>query len=181
MTLRRRRRYSSNGLQKCRVSISAAVERKGIEEAMADAISPMDIDHTDEKLNQNSSSKGKSIVVDGVPPPGNKATPWVEKYRPQSLDDVTVHRDIIDTSNHFKFLPFPRVYVSIFDVDDNATQMASQHITEEAVQHVYLCTCRYKLSFGCNDNLQLGSLIASFTGARSALVAAAKCQSRIML
>ncbi|CAN1130570.1 hypothetical protein LINPERPRIM_LOCUS13299 [Linum perenne] len=45
---------------------------------MADAISPMDIDHTDEKLNQNSSSKGKSIVVDGVAPPGNKATPWVE-------------------------------------------------------------------------------------------------------
>ncbi|CAN1130568.1 Replication factor C subunit 3 [Linum perenne] len=40
---------------------------------------------------------------------------------------------------------------------------------------------KYKLSFGCNEKLQLGSLIASFTGARSALVAAAKCQSRIML
>lgn len=32
----------------------------------------------------------------------------------------------------------------------------------------------YRLSFGCNDKLQLGSLIASFTLARSALVAAAK-------
>jgi len=32
---------------------------------------------------------------------------------------------------------------------------------------------RYRLSFGCNDKLQLGSVIASFTRARSALVAAA--------
>ncbi|XP_021743689.1 replication factor C subunit 3-like [Chenopodium quinoa] len=32
----------------------------------------------------------------------------------------------------------------------------------------------YRLSFGCSDKLQLGSLIASFTKARSALVAAAK-------
>ncbi|CAO2834499.1 unnamed protein product [Amaranthus hypochondriacus] len=32
----------------------------------------------------------------------------------------------------------------------------------------------YRLTFGCSDKLQLGSLIASFTKARSALVAAAK-------
>ncbi|CAN1234380.1 Replication factor C subunit 3 [Linum perenne] len=32
----------------------------------------------------------------------------------------------------------------------------------------------YLLTFGCSDKLQLGSLVASFTGARSALVAAAK-------
>ncbi|MCI08283.1 replication factor C subunit 5-like, partial [Trifolium medium] len=31
----------------------------------------------------------------------------------------------------------------------------------------------YRLSFGCNDKLQLGSVVASFTRARSALVAAA--------
>ena len=30
------------------------------------------------------------------------------------------------------------------------------------------------MSFGCNDKLQLGSLIASFSRARSVLVAAAK-------
>ncbi|KAJ4849782.1 hypothetical protein Tsubulata_039093 [Turnera subulata] len=79
-----------------------------------------------------------------------------------------------------------------------STHMASQQITEEAV---HLCTgnplpkdieqikmssdvrvqlindladIEYRLSFGCNDKLQLGSLIASFTRARSALVAAAK-------
>lgn len=34
--------------------------------------------------------------------------------------------------------------------------------------------CRYKLSFGCNDKLQLGSIISTFTQARSAIVAAAK-------
>lgn len=27
-----------------------------------------------------------------------KSTPWVEKYRPQSLADVAAHRDIVDTS-----------------------------------------------------------------------------------
>lgn len=32
----------------------------------------------------------------------------------------------------------------------------------------------YRLTFGCNDKLQLGSLISAFTRARSALVAAAK-------
>ncbi|XP_060214487.1 replication factor C subunit 3 [Lycium barbarum] len=32
----------------------------------------------------------------------------------------------------------------------------------------------YRLTFGCNDKLQLGSLIAAFTRARAALVAAAK-------
>lgn len=40
--------------------------------------------------------------------------------------------------------------------------------------HVSISICRYRLSLGCNDKLQLGSLIASFTRARSDLVAAAK-------
>ncbi|CAI0393164.1 unnamed protein product [Linum tenue] len=65
---------------------------------MADVSSPMDIDHNGEKPNKpNSSSKGKTVVVDGTPPAHPKSTPWVEKYRPQSLDDVAAHRDIIDT------------------------------------------------------------------------------------
>lgn len=37
-----------------------------------------------------------------------------------------------------------------------------------------LADMEYRLSFGCNDKLQLGSLIATFARARSALVAAAK-------
>ncbi|KAF4372909.1 hypothetical protein G4B88_018074 [Cannabis sativa] len=36
-----------------------------------------------------------------------------------------------------------------------------------------LADIEYRLTFGCNDKLQLGSLIASFTKARSSLVAAA--------
>lgn len=27
-----------------------------------------------------------------------KAAPWVEKYRPKTLDDVAAHKEIIDTS-----------------------------------------------------------------------------------
>ncbi|GAB4844153.1 Subunit of heteropentameric Replication factor C (RF-C) [Ancistrocladus abbreviatus] len=37
-----------------------------------------------------------------------------------------------------------------------------------------LADIEYRLTFGCNDKLQLGSLLASFTRARAALVAAAK-------
>ncbi|TYH30833.1 hypothetical protein ES288_A01G125900v1 [Gossypium darwinii] len=37
-----------------------------------------------------------------------------------------------------------------------------------------LANIEYRLSFGCNDKLQLGSLIAIFTKARSALVAVVK-------
>ncbi|XP_008789193.1 replication factor C subunit 3 [Phoenix dactylifera] len=37
-----------------------------------------------------------------------------------------------------------------------------------------LADIEYRLSFGCNDKLQLGSLISTFTNARSALVAAAQ-------
>ncbi|PQP99618.1 replication factor C subunit 3 isoform X2 [Prunus yedoensis var. nudiflora] len=37
-----------------------------------------------------------------------------------------------------------------------------------------LADIEYRLTFGCNDRLQLGSLVASFTTARSALVSAAK-------
>ena len=64
---------------------------------MADISSPMDVD--DDKNNNFSAKldKGKSVVVSGTAPDG-KATLWVEKYRPQSLDDVAAHRDIVDTS-----------------------------------------------------------------------------------
>jgi len=49
----------------------------------------MDIDD-----DNNNNNKGKNVVVPGE----SKATPWVEKYRPQSLADVAAHRDIVDTS-----------------------------------------------------------------------------------
>ncbi|XP_042492383.1 replication factor C subunit 3 [Macadamia integrifolia] len=58
---------------------------------MAETISPMEIDDADRSPKPN---KGKNVVI--VSSDG-KATPWVEKYRPQSLADVAAHRDIVDT------------------------------------------------------------------------------------
>ena len=54
----------------------------------------MDIDD-DNNNKPNNNNKGKNVVVPGE----SKATPWVEKYRPQSLADVAAHRDIVDTSS----------------------------------------------------------------------------------
>ncbi|XVF39298.1 hypothetical protein PTKIN_Ptkin01aG0023500 [Pterospermum kingtungense] len=62
---------------------------------MADVISLMDIDDDDNR-SQKLSSKGKSVVTAAVDTT-TRATPWVEKYRPQSLADVAAHRDIVDT------------------------------------------------------------------------------------
>ena len=64
---------------------------------MTETTSAMDID-VDENLPRKPSNKGKD-VAGFVAPPQSKTTPWVEKYRPQSLDDVAAHRDIVDTSN----------------------------------------------------------------------------------
>ncbi|KAF8092633.1 hypothetical protein N665_0407s0013 [Sinapis alba] len=62
---------------------------------MTEITSSMDID-VDENHPLKPSNKGKDIAGFGAPPQ-SKATPWVEKYRPQSLDDVAAHRDIVDT------------------------------------------------------------------------------------
>ncbi|EOA35291.1 hypothetical protein CARUB_v10020461mg [Capsella rubella] len=62
---------------------------------MTEITSAMDID-VDENQPRKPINMGKDIAGLGGPPP-IKATPWVEKYRPQSLDDVAAHRDIIDT------------------------------------------------------------------------------------
>uniref|UniRef100_A0A5B7BA00 Putative replication factor C subunit 3 n=1 Tax=Davidia involucrata TaxID=16924 RepID=A0A5B7BA00_DAVIN len=62
---------------------------------MAEVISLMDIDDNEDNHSLKP-NKGKSVVVAGTQPV-SKATPWVEKYRPQSLADVAAHRDIVDT------------------------------------------------------------------------------------
>ncbi|KAL4569967.1 hypothetical protein LXL04_025616 [Taraxacum kok-saghyz] len=64
---------------------------------MAEVISPMDIDDSNPSQGPNG-NKGKAVASSGGAPPAHtKATPWVEKFRPQSLADVAAHRDIIDT------------------------------------------------------------------------------------
>ncbi|KAG8493876.1 hypothetical protein CXB51_011345 [Gossypium anomalum] len=63
---------------------------------MAEVVSLMDIDEDDNHQKQNNSqklNKGKGLVTAA----DTKPTPWVEKYRPQSLADVAAHRDIVDT------------------------------------------------------------------------------------
>ncbi|OMO50668.1 ATPase, AAA-type, core [Corchorus olitorius] len=64
--------------------------------AMAEVVSLMDIDDDDSQQKENHSqklNKGKNVVT----ATDTKATPWVEKYRPQSLAEVAAHRDIVDT------------------------------------------------------------------------------------
>ncbi|KAG6784143.1 hypothetical protein POTOM_009828 [Populus tomentosa] len=63
---------------------------------MAEAIALMDIDEDENQNHLSKPNKGKNVVVPATTP-GGKATPWVEKYRPQSLAVVAAHRDIIDT------------------------------------------------------------------------------------
>ncbi|GFP88001.1 replication factor c subunit 3 [Phtheirospermum japonicum] len=64
---------------------------------MAEVVSLMDIDGENENgLSPKPNNKGKNVIVSAAPP-DSKATPWVEKYRPQSLDDVAAHRDIVET------------------------------------------------------------------------------------
>ncbi|KAL4279720.1 hypothetical protein GQ457_03G032440 [Hibiscus cannabinus] len=62
---------------------------------MAEVISLMDIDEDDKQKDSKSQklNMGKSVLTAA----DTKATPWVEKYRPQSLADVAAHRDIVDT------------------------------------------------------------------------------------
>lgn len=59
---------------------------------MPEITSAMDID-----VDENHPRKPKDVAGGFGAPPQSKATPWVEKYRPQSLDDVAAHRDIVDT------------------------------------------------------------------------------------
>jgi replication factor C subunit 3/5 len=63
---------------------------------MAEVISLMDIDDNDDNLLLKPNNKGENVAVN-VNPPDTKATPWVEKYRPQSLADVAAHKDIVST------------------------------------------------------------------------------------
>lgn len=74
---------------------------------MAESTHPMEIDG-DDLTPSARHDKGKSVVVvaAGNPPFAGKAIPWVEKYRPQSLDDVAAHRDIVETGKTLSS-PFP--------------------------------------------------------------------------
>ncbi|XP_065848181.1 replication factor C subunit 3 [Euphorbia lathyris] len=63
---------------------------------MTEVISLMDIDEDESKNIASKPGNSNTVAVVGAPPAA-RATPWVEKYRPQSLADVAAHRDIVDT------------------------------------------------------------------------------------
>jgi replication factor C subunit 3/5 len=57
----------------------------------------MDVDI---QFSAKDSSGGKRIARD-LPVEAEDSLPWVEKYRPKSLDDVEGHQDILATINKF--------------------------------------------------------------------------------
>ncbi|TPX23791.1 hypothetical protein DIZ76_013134 [Coccidioides immitis] len=70
---------------------------------MSDIEDEMDIDVQPAKHSISSSLedvKGKRIQAD-LPVEAEDNLPWVEKYRPSTLDDVSGHQDIIATINRF--------------------------------------------------------------------------------
>ncbi|KAI4146993.1 MAG: hypothetical protein LQ340_005730, partial [Diploschistes diacapsis] len=74
---------------------------------MSDFEDEMDIDGpgaaaTDEVTfsSANTNAKGKRSAAN-LPVEAEDSLPWVEKYRPETLDDVSGHKDIINTINKF--------------------------------------------------------------------------------
>ncbi|KAL1964370.1 hypothetical protein VTN77DRAFT_7055 [Rasamsonia byssochlamydoides] len=69
---------------------------------MSDYEDDMDVDAPSKDAIQFSSDnlKGKKIVAD-LPVEAEDNLPWVEKYRPNTLEDVAGHQDILATINRF--------------------------------------------------------------------------------
>ncbi|ERT02968.1 hypothetical protein HMPREF1624_01272 [Sporothrix schenckii ATCC 58251] len=66
-------------------------------------VEDMDVDppHNDIKFSADNSSKGKRSTAANLPVEAEDTLPWVEKYRPVSLADVSGHQDILATINKF--------------------------------------------------------------------------------
>ncbi|EEA20089.1 Subunit of heteropentameric Replication factor C (RF-C) [Talaromyces marneffei ATCC 18224] len=71
---------------------------------MSDYDDDVDMDSTAQTAmkfsSDNTNTKGKKIVAD-LPIGAEDNLPWVEKYRPSSLDEVQGHQDILATINRF--------------------------------------------------------------------------------
>ena len=53
-----------------------------------------------EKFPSKKYNKGKGKLGSGAI---QKTSPWVKQYHPQSLADITAHKDIIETRNFYPF------------------------------------------------------------------------------
>ncbi|KAE8137691.1 P-loop containing nucleoside triphosphate hydrolase protein [Aspergillus pseudotamarii] len=70
---------------------------------MSDYEDEMDVDAPSKSIqfsSDNTSGKAKRVASD-LPVEAQDNLPWVEKYRPNTLDDVSGHKDILATINKF--------------------------------------------------------------------------------
>lgn len=61
----------------------------------------MDVDAPKDVQFSSDNASGKKRTVADLPVEAQDNLPWVEKYRPSSLDDVSGHQDILATINRF--------------------------------------------------------------------------------
>ncbi|CAI7599050.1 unnamed protein product [Penicillium palitans] len=68
---------------------------------MSDYEDEMDVDAPKDVQFSSENASGKKRTVADLPVEAQDNLPWVEKYRPSSLDDVSGHQDILATINRF--------------------------------------------------------------------------------
>ncbi|OQD60213.1 hypothetical protein PENPOL_c026G02103 [Penicillium polonicum] len=68
---------------------------------MSDYEDGMDVDTRKDVQFSSDNASGKKRTVADLPVEAQDNLPWVEKYRPSSLDDVSGHQDILATINRF--------------------------------------------------------------------------------
>ncbi|KAJ6110867.1 hypothetical protein N7486_003102 [Penicillium sp. IBT 16267x] len=68
---------------------------------MSDFEDEMDVDTSKDVQFSSDNAAGKKRTVADLPVEAQDNLPWVEKYRPESLDDVSGHQDILATINRF--------------------------------------------------------------------------------
>ncbi|KAJ5626495.1 hypothetical protein N7528_003922 [Penicillium herquei] len=68
---------------------------------MSDYEDEMDVDAPNEVQFSSDNAAGKKRTVADLPVEAQDNLPWVEKFRPESLDDVSGHQDILATINRF--------------------------------------------------------------------------------
>ncbi|KAJ5649200.1 uncharacterized protein N7484_002923 [Penicillium longicatenatum] len=68
---------------------------------MSDYEDEMDVDTSKDVQFGSDNAAGKKRTVADLPVEAQDNLPWVEKYRPESLDEVSGHQDILATINRF--------------------------------------------------------------------------------
>ncbi|KAJ5775037.1 uncharacterized protein N7511_000048 [Penicillium nucicola] len=68
---------------------------------MSDYEDEMDVDAPKDVQFSSDNASGKKRTVADLPIQAQDNLPWVEKYRPNTLDDVSGHQDILATINRF--------------------------------------------------------------------------------